>query len=70
MAELAGLSNHRIGESDIGGGLRDCGGVPELITASGDWSRVVATRLEAGRLVSRDVGPHGGRADLTAALTC
>ena len=70
VADLAGLTNHRIGESDIGGGMRICGGVVEAITASADWQRVVATRFENGTLTSRDVGPHTGRASLKAALGC
>ncbi|MEN8894924.1 MAG: VCBS repeat-containing protein [Yoonia sp.] len=70
VAELAGLTNHRIGERDIGGGMRVCGDVVEVITADENWSRVIATRLENGALVSRDVGPHSGRASLNAALAC
>lgn len=70
VADLAGLTNHRIGESDIGGGMRVCDGVIEAITASADWQRVVATRFENGVLVSRDVGPHTGRKSLADALRC
>lgn len=70
VAELAGLTNHRIGERDIGGGMRVCGDVVEVITADANWPRVIATRLENGALVSRDVGPHSGRASLNAALAC
>lgn len=70
VAQTPGLTNHRIGESDIGGGLRDCNGVIEMITANADWTRVMATRLVDGTLVSRDMGPHRGRADLTAAQRC
>lgn len=70
VATQSGLTNHRIGEVDIGGGIRTCGNVPEVITASADWSRVIATRLEDGALKSRDLGPHTGRASLNAALAC
>lgn len=70
VVDQAGLTNHRIGEVDIGGGLRICDGTKELITASANWSRVIATRLEDGKLVMRDVGPHKGRASLNAALEC
>ena len=69
VATKDGLTNHKIGERDIGGGMRDCA-VPEVVTASADWTRVIATRLENGALVSRDVGPHTGRASLAAALDC
>lgn len=70
VATRDGLTNHRIGEADIGGGIRTCGTRPEVITASADWSRVIATRLVDGQLISRDLGPHTGRASLNAALDC
>lgn len=70
VAQMTGLTNHRIGERDIGGGMRMCGDSVEVITASANWSRVIATRLENGTLIKRDVGPHTGRASLTAALAC
>lgn len=70
VADLAGLTNHRIGEPDIGGGVRDCGQGPEMITASANWVRVMATRLQDGMLTTRDIGAHTGRASLNAALAC
>lgn len=41
---LPGLTNHRIGEDVISGGLRDCGQGPELILASADWMRLMLVR--------------------------
>ena len=70
IAKSTGLTNHRIGERDIGGGMRVCGDTFEIITASANWSRVIATRFENGALVKRDVGPHTGRASLATALSC
>ncbi len=70
VAARAGLTNHRIGERDIGGGIRDCGNGPEMITASADWRRVIASRLEAGEITTRDLGAHTGRASLNKALDC
>jgi len=71
VASAGGLTNHRIGEADIGGGLRTCGGTVEMITASADWSRVVAARLtDGGRLESRDMGAHRDRESLSAAMRC
>ena len=66
----SGLTNHQIGETDIGGGMRVCADGVDVITATADWSRVMATRFENGTLVSRDLGPHTGRASLTAAMDC
>ena len=70
IAALPGISNHRIGEAFITGGLRDCGAGPEIVAASGDWSRVVAVRLEAGALVPETVGPFTGPEAVAAALAC
>jgi FG-GAP-like repeat len=50
---LPGLTNHRIGDAFISGGVRDCGQGPELILASPDWARLMQVR--AG--VVSDLGP-------------
>ncbi len=52
-ARLPGLTNHRIGDDFISGGLRDCATGPDLILASRDWSRIL--RVKAG--VVDDLGP-------------
>jgi len=70
VATQEGLTNHRIGETDIGGGLRNCDGAIEVVTANADWSRVMASRLVDGAVQTRDIGPHTGRASLDAALSC
>ena len=70
IANLAGLSNHRIGEDFISGGVRDCGTGPEMIVASGDWREVVAVRYEDGALIPEVVGPFTGPASFTDALGC
>lgn len=53
VAILAGLTNHRIGEEFITGGVRDCGAGPEIITADGSWKQVLATRLVGSALEAR-----------------
>lgn len=70
VAERPGLTNHRIGEDFISGGLRTCGGAPEIVTANADWTRIVATRLEGKTAQTRDIGAYSGPASLTAALAC
>ncbi|MEL6684645.1 MAG: VCBS repeat-containing protein [Pseudomonadota bacterium] len=70
VADLAGLTNHRIGEADIGGGIRDCGQGPEMITASADWTKVMATTLTDGQLESRAIGTHRDRSSFATALAC
>ena len=70
IAQLPGVTNHRIGEPDIAGGLRTCAGAPEMIVANAHWSRLIAARLTAGRITTQDIGPHTGRASFQAALNC
>lgn len=69
IAALEGVTNHRIGEADIAGGIRDCGDGPELIVASADWSRLMAVRW-TGELTTTDIGPHRGRDSFAPAMAC
>jgi hypothetical protein len=70
IASLPGLSNHRIGDAFIQGGIADCSGGPVIVTADIGWSRVIATRLTNGRLTPRDRGPYRGPASLSPARAC
>lgn len=74
VAEMPGLTNHRIGEDHISGGIRNCGTGPEIITeiitANADWTRLIASTLSDERITSRDIGPHAGPASFAAALAC
>ena len=48
-AALSGVTNHRIGEESIAGGVRFCGGRSEAVLASADWRRIVAIHwVDAG----------------------
>lgn len=69
VATLEGLTNHRIGEDFITGGLRNCGDGAEMITADSDWSQVMATRLTGGTLQTRALGRFSADA-ITSALAC
>ncbi|MGB7241440.1 MAG: VCBS repeat-containing protein [Sulfitobacter sp.] len=70
VGSLAGLTNHRIGERDIAGGIRNCSGTPEMIVATPDWTRLVAVTFRNGTLNARDIGPHQDRSSFRSALTC
>lgn len=69
VAQTGGLTNHRIGESYITGGIADCDG-PAMITVNADWSRVIATRFQGGRLTSKDLRPYTGKASADPARGC
>lgn len=68
IATLEGVTNHRIGWEEIIGGLRNCGSGPEIIAASGDWSKLLAIRLDE-QLTARALAPYSRRA-LEAAMAC
>ena len=55
VADAAGFTNHGIGEVDIAGGIRNCGGPPELIVATANWARVVAIQLQQGKFTGQDL---------------
>lgn len=68
VAAATGYSNHRIGWDYIAGGLRRCGAGPEMIVASGDWTRIVAVTFY-GTFAARDLGAYGADR-MTAAMAC
>lgn len=70
VAQQTGLTNHRIGERDIAGGLRTCSGLPEMIVATADWSRLMAVQFQNGALTSVDIGPHQDRSSFAKAMRC
>lgn len=70
VADLTGLTNHRIGEDFITGGLRDCGQGPEMITASANWRDIMATVLKSDRLETRAIAPYRGTQSVDVALKC
>ena len=56
-AELSGLTNHRIGDDFIVGGVRSCD-QPEMLAVSADWSRIIAVSFENGALRQTDLGRY------------
>ena len=70
VAAMKGVTNHRIGEDFISGGIRDCGDGPEIITADSRWRQVVATRFVNGELQPKVIGRFEGAKSLENALNC
>lgn len=70
LAQMPGLTNHRIGERDIAGGIRDCGAGPEMVVADAAWSRLVAVTLDGQGLSARDIGAHRDRSSFARAMAC
>ena len=50
IARASGLTNHRIGDEVITGGVRTCGGQDQMVVLSGDWKRIFVARFEGGKL--------------------
>ena len=69
-ARFPGVTNHRIGENDIAGGIRYCGRGPEMIVASVNWERVLSLRFNGGKFVLDDLAPHEGRESFARAMAC
>jgi hypothetical protein len=69
IALLPGVTNHRIGDEVIWGGVRDCGAGPELIVADAAFARVIAVRLDGAELVAREVGLSAPR-NFARAMAC
>lgn len=70
VASQTGLTNHRIGEDFISGGIRDCGDGHEMITVNANWSEVMATGFDGKTLSSRVLGPFKNQTSLKRALDC
>ncbi|SLN50402.1 FG-GAP repeat protein [Roseivivax jejudonensis] len=66
VASMQGVTNHRIGEAVIHGGLRACGDRPELVAADGTWRRLLAIGFDGTRLSARDIGPWSPEAEARA----
>ncbi|WP_299211854.1 VCBS repeat-containing protein [uncultured Tateyamaria sp.] len=69
-ADLRGLTNHRIGEVDIAGGIRTCAGVPEMILATANWSDLVAIRWDGSQFQRMYLGTDTTRPAFARAMGC
>ena len=70
VANLKGLTNHRIGQEFISGGLRDCGQGAEMITSDAAWQNIMATQLRNDRLQTRSIARFSKTKDFDAVLAC
>lgn len=70
IAAHRGVTNHRIGDPFIVGGVRDCDSGPEIILASADWRRAIALRYAEGGFAQSDLGALTEPTGLSAHLNC
>ncbi|MGH1466310.1 MAG: FG-GAP repeat domain-containing protein [Cognatishimia sp.] len=65
------LTNHRIGQDFITGGIRDCGQGPEMVVVSGDWSQILAVHLnKQGQTATTALGDYTGPESVTQLMRC
>lgn len=64
------LTNHRIGDEFITGGVRTCDGKDEMLVVTGDWDRIVAATFEGKEMRLRSLGQFTKRAMKKALATC
>lgn len=65
------LTNHALGAAHIEGGVRDCAGeIPVIVTANGDWSKIVETVFDGATFQSRIVKNYRSNQSLAPLLAC
>lgn len=70
LASYTGVTNHRIGELDIAGGIRHCGSYPEIILADREWRHLLALSFDGSAVRSAQIGMDTSRVGFAAALAC
>ncbi len=70
VAQLSGLTNHRIGDAFIQGGIADCGDGQVIKTADAGWANVMVTRLDGRLLTTTAEAPYSGPHSLSDAVAC
>lgn len=67
---LPGISNHRIDDNYISGGIRTCNGVVEMITSDESWGAIRATSWDGEDFKTRPVGETRDPDGFAKALDC
>lgn len=70
LARLTGVTNHRIGEDFISGGIRECGAGPEMIVADAQWQRILSVTFDGQSIASNEIAPFNGPESFATALNC
>ena len=70
IAALEGVTNHRIGEEDIAGGIRTCTGTPEMIVASANWLQLMAVSWTGEAFAQTEIGRDTTRPAFARAMAC
>ena len=69
LGDFVGVTNHRIGERDIAGGIRKCGAGPEMIVANANWTQLLSVKFD-GTFATTQIGTDTSRAAFATAMDC
>lgn len=67
IARLDGVTNHRVDDDYISGGLSHCGA---MVLADATWSRTLAVTWNGKTFGMRELGPYAGRDSLDPRRAC
>lgn len=70
VATFSGVTNHRIGERDIAGGIRTCGAGAEMILANANWTKLLALQFDAMGITAKQLSTDTSRAAFARAMAC
>ena len=70
VADMPGVTNHRIGERDIAGGIRICADNPEIIVATANWSQILAVTFDGAHFKQTSLNTSTSRSEFAAAMAC
>lgn len=70
IARMDDLTNHRIGDALIWGGIRTCAQGPEMVLADGAFERIVLVRFSKQGLVRTDTDQPPGETGFARVLAC
>lgn len=70
IARVKGFSNHRFGDAYISGGVRNCFGKIEMITADAAWKNVISIKFKGNKIISKTLEPYHGSESFARAMKC
>lgn len=70
VAQMPGVTNHRIGDAVIWGGIRDCGAGPEMVLADSGFQSLSLVRFDGAALHRQDTDRPASQAGFDRAMAC
>ncbi|MEM6941574.1 MAG: VCBS repeat-containing protein [Pseudomonadota bacterium] len=70
VVALPNVTNHRIGDAYIEGGVRDCGSGPEIVLLDPSWRDIQAVKWNGNAFQVGHIASYAGRESVADALAC